>query len=325
MLIVCPSCATSYDVKPANMPPEGRQVRCQRCRNVWHAEPNHADKVLAAAAAIGPQRDAAVAAPEPVAAQAPFPAAAPATARSEGARTALDDIRDAMKAGDDGAFGGASSEAGAGGSAAGGANEPAVDAPPLAPVDSEEPPVEADFERRGEQRAAPIQDIETIAAQRQPQGKKGSMFAWPLSRLQTAIMALVLVDTIIIGWRSDLVRALPQTASFYKLLQMPVNFRGLTFDGVTTASEQHEGVPILVIEGNIVNIARKTVEVPRLKFIVRNATNQEIYSWTAVPSHPALNAGDALPFRTRLASPPPDAKDILVRFVTRRDLVAGGH
>jgi predicted Zn finger-like uncharacterized protein len=331
MLIVCPSCATSYDVKPATMPTEGRKVRCRRCRTVWHAEPSHADKVLAAAAAIAPERGGAARAEEHVAGQASSRAAALTAAQSEGGRTAIDDIRDAMQAGNEGVFGGAPGQENAAGSAAGedigGSSEPTVDAPPLAPVESEEPQpaAEIDTERRTERRAAPIRDIETLAAQRQGRGKKSSMFAWPLSPLQTAIMALVLVDAIIIGWRTDLVRALPQTASFYRLLQLPVNFRGLTFDGVTTATEQHEGVPILVIEGNIVNVAHKTLEEPRLKFIVRNATDQEIYSWTAVPTHPALNAGDALPFRTRLASPPPDAKDILVRFVTRRDMVAGGH
>jgi predicted Zn finger-like uncharacterized protein len=325
MLIVCPSCATSYDVKPANMPPEGRKVRCQRCHKVWHAEPSHADKVLAAAAAIGPEPEVAVAAAEPLAAQASSSAATPT-----GPRTTLDDIRDAVRAANEALKGGSGGERATGSTAGedfGGQNEPAVDAPPLAPVESDEAEAAAEIDSEGpaERRAPPIQDIESIAAQRVVHGKKSSMFAWPLSRLQTVIMALVLVDVIIVGWRGDLVRALPQTASFYRLLQLPVNFRGLTFDDVTTATEQHEGVPILVIEGNIVNVARKAVEVPRLKFIVRNAANQEIYSWTAVPSRPAVNAGDALAFRTRLASPPPDAKDILVRFVTRRDLVAGGH
>src|SRR5208282_6045551 len=55
MLIVCPSCDTSYDVEPASLLPEGRHVRCLRCRLVWHAEPSHADKLLAAAAALCPE------------------------------------------------------------------------------------------------------------------------------------------------------------------------------------------------------------------------------------------------------------------------------
>ena len=54
-----------------------------------------------------------------------------------------------------------------------------------------------------------------------------------------------------------------------------------------------------------------------LKFFVRNAARQEIYSWTAVPSRATLPPGEAVAFRSRLASPPPDAHDLIVRFVTR--------
>ena len=52
MLIVCPSCTTSYDVDSASLPPNGRQVRCARCRTVWHAKLSHADKLVLAAAAL---------------------------------------------------------------------------------------------------------------------------------------------------------------------------------------------------------------------------------------------------------------------------------
>src|SRR3974377_140250 len=53
MLIVCPSCATSYDVELASLRPEGRCMRCLRCRMVWHLAPTRADKLLAAA--LGPE------------------------------------------------------------------------------------------------------------------------------------------------------------------------------------------------------------------------------------------------------------------------------
>jgi hypothetical protein len=116
---------------------------------------------------------------------------------------------------------------------------------------------------------------------------------------------------------------MPQTASFFSWMGMSVNLRGLDFDDIAVATEQHDGVPILVVEGNIVNDARKIVDVPRLKFAVRNAAKQEIYSWTAVPSRTMLPPGEAVAFRTRLASPPPDGRDVLVRFINRRDVVAG--
>ena len=44
MLIVCPSCATAYNVDVASLQSGGRQVRCVRCGKVWHAEATPADK-----------------------------------------------------------------------------------------------------------------------------------------------------------------------------------------------------------------------------------------------------------------------------------------
>ena len=40
MLIVCPSCATSYEVDAPLLGESGRSVRCVRCRTVWLATPS---------------------------------------------------------------------------------------------------------------------------------------------------------------------------------------------------------------------------------------------------------------------------------------------
>src|SRR5271169_6294669 len=58
MLIVCPNCATSYDVDVASLRPNGRKVRCVRCRTVWQAELSHAARLMAAAEALAPVRHA---------------------------------------------------------------------------------------------------------------------------------------------------------------------------------------------------------------------------------------------------------------------------
>jgi hypothetical protein len=67
------------------------------------------------------------------------------------------------------------------------------------------------------------------------------------------------------------------------------------------------------------------VSMPHLRFAVRNAARQEIYSWTAVPPRPLLPAGQGVAFHTRLASPPPDAHDVVVRFLNRNDILAGAR
>jgi hypothetical protein len=146
-----------------------------------------------------------------------------------------------------------------------------------------------------------------------------------MSRLHIAILALVIIDSIVIGWRQDVVRVMPQTAPFYALLGMPVNLRGLVFEAVSTGTEQHDGVPILVVHGNIANETATIVNVPRLKLAVRNGSGQDIYAWTAAPPRAALSPGQTVPFRIRLASPPPESRDVLVRFITRRDILADAH
>ncbi len=302
MLIICPSCATSCDVELATLSPAGRQVRCSRCRTVWHAGLSQADKLLAAAVAIAPHAESVV---EPAAAA--LEGASADTAEPPSAAAAPEAIGEADSVPAE--------------IADNGGEHSAADSPPLVPDDHDagEPLTAAQEPAPRE----PTEDVETFAARRYRRNAKSRMPRWPLSRLQSAILALALINIVIVAWRNDVARAMPQTASFYAMLGLPVNLRGLAFDNVATSIEQHEGVPILVVEGNAYNNARKTEDVPRLKFIVRNAARQEIYSWMVAPARNALQPGEEESFRTRLASPPPDARDIILRFVNRRDILAG--
>ena len=101
-----------------------------------------------------------------------------------------------------------------------------------------------------------------------------------------------------------------------------MNLRGLAFADLKIGNEIHDGVPVLVIEGVIVSMTSKEVDVPRLRFALRSASGAEVYSWTAPPSQPTLGPFEVLPFRSRLASPPAEGHDVQVRFFTRRDVVA---
>ena len=83
-----------------------------------------------------------------------------------------------------------------------------------------------------------------------------------------------------------------------------MNLRGLAFENIKTSREIQEGVPILVVEGEIVGASRRRSEVPRLRFAVRDGAGGEIYAWTALPTRTVLPPGEPLPFRSRLASPP---------------------
>ena len=320
MLIVCPNCATSYDVDVASLRPNGRQVRCVRCRTVWRAELSHADKLFAAAEELAPVRRAVEAVAEAVAESAGPNLSAEHIAAGTSAEAELpappldppveDSRADAVQGPDAAAAADTSVE---------------VNSPPIAPADfgvSEEPP-EPDLNEP--EVAPPIENIESVAARRYAKRAKRKGWQWPLSALQSAILVLIIVDAIIVCWRTDFVRAMPQTASFYAAIGLPVNLRGLDFDGLATSTEQHEGVPILVVEGNVVNDTGKTEDVPHIRFAVRNAAHQEIYSWSAVAARTILPPGEEVAFHSRLASPPPDAHDVLVRFVNRNDILTGNR
>lgn len=136
------------------------------------------------------------------------------------------------------------------------------------------------------------------------------------------ILVLAGIIAALLNWRAAVVRFVPQTGSLFSAVGLPVNLRGLTFENVKTAVEAHEGVSVLVVEGTIANITRQPVEVPRLRFAVRNAAGYEVYAWTTLPGEAVLAPGDRAPFRSRLASPPADAQDIIVRFFNKRDVTA---
>ena len=76
------------------------------------------------------------------------------------------------------------------------------------------------------------------------------------------------------------------------------------------------------MQGTVVSVAGKPVEVPRLRFAARNKTGQEIYTWTMPPPRSILGPGERIDFRSQIPAPPADASDVLVRFFTAQD--AGG-
>ena len=135
-----------------------------------------------------------------------------------------------------------------------------------------------------------------------------------------AMAALVLAMIVL---RNDVVRLLPQTASFYRLVGLEVNLRGLAFKDIKITYETVDAKPVLVIEGMIVGNTKEPVGLPRLRFSVRDAQGAEVYAWNAVLEQSVLKPGERAWFKTRLASPPPEGRNIDIRFFNKRDVAAG--
>jgi predicted Zn finger-like uncharacterized protein len=316
MRIVCPNCQTSYEVSAASLGAEGRQVRCVRCKDVWHAIPVQDDVAEPAAAAAG--MIAAAASAQYQRGAGASAAAAPAPADDPWAEAESDDAAVdpnlAARAADRSAVRFDDPPAIAGDPPAGDwdAAFTTHDAPPLAPA--EQIPAHQ-----------PVENIESFAARRARRERKRNEPRSHVPRPGTIIVILLAVLGALIGWRSDVVRVMPGTASLFAAIGLPVNLRGLALTDITTTKEAHDGATILMVQGTITNISKQPRDVPRIHLAMKNDKGTVVYSWTSLPERTALAPGDSQPFQTRLASPPPEGRIVEVRFFTRRDIVRGGR
>lgn len=323
MLIVCPSCATSYQIEPESVGSAGRMVRCARCKTTWFASPatevdSFIDGVIAEAEAeqvrgVLLDREPREAAPDDFSLPADAPLPEPAVNEPPGLEatssfTATPEFTPAPVP--------SSFEV-----------QPEPELPPAAIADAPSlvPPVMPPTEQPVYQDTTPAEreeQLETFAARRKRMQAKRKQTRRS-SRWTAVILVLFAVNVALIGARNEVVRYLPQTASLFAAIGLPVNLRQLAFDNVRITRESQDGATILMVEGNVVSTASKPVEVPRLRFAARNKDGQEIYSWTAKPERSILEPGQRLQFSSRLASPPADANDVMVRFFTANDAMAG--
>lgn len=314
MLIVCPNCSTSYSVDQASLGAAGRTVRCARCKQTWFAGVDKAEPDLDAFV----ERTIAEAQieanpPQEAAAQDTAPAAnsisadgsigepqqdVPAEASTTEAETPADAASDQIHSGELIAM--------------------VPDAPSLVPPTESEPLPDTEL---AQTTSADPGNIESFAARRERLQARRKQ-TQSRSRWTAVILVLVGINVALIGARDDVVRYLPQTASFYGLIGLPVNLRHLAFEDVKLSHETTDGVPVLLIQGNIVSKSDHPIRVPRLRFAARSAKGQELYTWTALPSRSILLPGKSLPFQSRLASPPDQAVDIMVRFFNSKTDIA---
>jgi predicted Zn finger-like uncharacterized protein len=300
MQIACPNCATSYEVGASSLGESGRTVRCAHCKETWFAEP-----VQFATADDG-------AAPSMWQSQDP----------QDGGWTARDGGHDQSIVPED-RFASQQPEV---------EFAPPQDMPEIATAPWITPDADADIAAAiPEPPPAPViapensePDLHEVRRRRQQRqaAKKPKKKIFTRARLIAA--CCVILVGLVLG-RDPVARLMPQLASLYGRVGLPINLRGLAFENVKGIVEQQDAVSVLVIEGVIRNITRDAMEVPRLRFAIRNGADAEIYSWTALPERTVLPPGDTQVFRTRLASPPAEGRQAYVRFFQKRDIVASSQ
>jgi predicted Zn finger-like uncharacterized protein len=317
MEIACPNCAASYQIDADALPEAGRKVRCVNCGTIWRAfRPEMAAPEIPDGARFGLLPGANPYATEPAedifgegvphlrkalesdASNAVAVEAEPASEEAEAGLSALAQTEVATE------------------------SQPSLDPALLSEIAAvvAAVPDAAPSEEESADRAEPPRGAKIVTKPRgkapKPERKRGIR----ASMLLLAASLLLMIGAV--HQREMLVRRVPQTAALFQLIGLPVNLRGIEIRNVASRMIDDNGINILVIDGDLVNVTRKTVDVPRLRLSVTSDKGEEIYVWTVQSDKPSLGPGETVNFRRRLAAPPQEGQGVRVRFLRRTDTTA---
>ena len=142
-------------------------------------------------------------------------------------------------------------------------------------------------------------------------------------RSSRAVLGWLVVVLILAGigvgavWERDQIVGLwPPAARLYGLIGVPVvqPGTGLELRKVTPTREVDNGLPTLVIEGEVANVSNIARPVPKLKVILRDKNDHELQAWTFSVTDERLLPGATAPFKTSVTQPSEAATGVVVTF-----------
>ena len=292
MIITCPSCSTRYPVDASSFAPSGRRVRCAKCGHSWHQGP---PTDLHLKGEVQDDKAAAEAASEAA------PQAAPQAAPVPQSAPVLQGPLFKKKA------------------------EPAPTAE--SPSGAEAPVEEASTESGEEAAERPAQLGTTGGRMRAFLHDAASMRRGRvLSAAGWVLLVAFVGSTLYSGWhfRHAIASIWPASTRLYAAVDAPINLRGFEFRDVTYERQTENGLPVLAVKGQIVNVTEERRAVPRLRVGLFDGHQRELYHWTFALAEQDLAPKASAPFLTRLSSPPVGTRDLELRFVLKGEDVAPG-
>ena len=194
----------------------------------------------------------------------------------------------------------------------------ALPAPDRVPALIEAPEPDAEREVRRLTEASRIAREEFQSAER---ARRKRLYGWAgfaAAALSPIVLSLLNPETT--------VRLFPASVQLFDGLGMGVNIYGLE---VRRVEQQHvvvDGTRIISIKGEIVNVSDRDRKVPSLRFTLQNNTQDDVYAWTLDSGIRPLRPGERTTFTTRVASPPPMAENVQIRFAHADEIgVNPGH
>jgi predicted Zn finger-like uncharacterized protein len=191
------------------------------------------------------------------------------------------------------------------------------------PQDASEPePISVEARTARAEASPPAETIEPTSKgksrkERAPKRTDVATFA-PRAGLLLALLTFGVALTVVFA-RGPIVRHWPETARLYAAVGAPVNLVGLDLKGVRSELVISGADAVLVVEGDIVNAASREMSVPRIEIAVRGPSGEALYTWTNEPPRRTLGPAETARFSAKLASPPAEGRQVLVRFAAASD------
>jgi predicted Zn finger-like uncharacterized protein len=130
------------------------------------------------------------------------------------------------------------------------------------------------------------------------------------------ILVVVLIGVAAVRYRQQISAAWPQSAGLYNRLGLKIDQRGIHIVDLNYQRQNEDGQTVLAVTGRIVNDGDRELPVSQtVRVILSDANDKDMFHWDFTPGARSLKPGQAVPFLTRISSPPAAARHLEVRFV----------
>lgn len=282
MILSCPSCGARFRTGAQTLGETGRKVRCAKCKHVWHATRDQAEREDGEPA---PDHDIETG-----------PGARETSAESPGSDgsdfAAM--AREAL-----GARGQTEQDGGT-------------------PSRASEQPLTPDQDEMEAHRQARRDALRRRAMEEMDEPPRRGRRGW----LGWGLFVLVLVALAAAGWfgRFEIVSRIPAAAQVYSLAGVSIDpvAPGLELRNASRRRQLTDSGSILVLEGDVVNVSHSTKPVPLLQIVLFDAGGNELTAWTFAAEVSSLEAGETTVFQTQIEDPPEAARELSLTFTPAR-------
>lgn len=140
----------------------------------------------------------------------------------------------------------------------------------------------------------------------------------PWARIGSAAVLLVILAGVLgaVALREEVVALWPPAIRLYGFvgLQSHSAGLGLEFRKVATSRSSENGVPAIVVQGEVVNVSPLARDVPPLEALLRDRAGKILQSWSFNSAESRLLPGGSTAFRTRIPQPSAETSAVVVTF-----------